>query len=79
VVINSNPQFPASANASRRLFPPPAAAKVLNSTTGTMAKWRCAAIGPAYIKIGGRVYYELSALDAFIDSCAVKPSQSRAG
>jgi hypothetical protein len=58
---------------------PKQAARRLGTTEGTLAKWRCAGIGVAYIKIGGRVYYELSALDAFIDSCAVKPSHSRAG
>ena len=27
------------------------------ATPGTMAKWRCLAIGPPYIRFGGRVLY----------------------
>jgi hypothetical protein len=34
----------------------------------TLAKWRCLGAGPAYLKIGGRVFYCGSALNAWIAS-----------
>ena len=53
----------------RRLMPPPAAAEYLGGVvTGTLAKWRHFGEGPEYVKIGSRVFYEQSALDAFIEA-----------
>ena len=34
----------------------------------TLAKWRCLGSGPAYLKIGGRIFYAGSALNAWIDA-----------
>ncbi len=34
----------------------------------TLAKWRCLGSGPAYLKIGGRIFYCGSALNAWIAS-----------
>ena len=34
----------------------------------TLAKWRCLGSGPAYIKIGGRIFYSGSALNHWISS-----------
>ncbi len=34
----------------------------------TLAKWRCFGSGPAYLKIGGRIFYSGSALNAWIAS-----------
>lgn len=47
------------------LFDPTDAAEYLPSTTGTMQWWRHVGRGPAYIKLGHKVYYRRSALDAF--------------
>jgi hypothetical protein len=58
----------------RRLCSPKAAATRLNTTAGTMAKWRCAGVGPAYVKIRGRIYYDIGMLDAFIDASVVRPA-----
>jgi hypothetical protein len=63
----------------RQLTSPKQAAHRLGTTEGTLAKWRCAGVGVAYVKIGGRVYYELSVLNAYIDGCTVKPPRTRAG
>jgi hypothetical protein len=53
----------------KRLYPPSAAGERLGGTAEqTLAKWRCRGEGPAYVKIGSRVYYEESALDAYIAS-----------
>jgi hypothetical protein len=51
-----------------RLHPPPSAAKYLGGfEVSTLAKWRVYGTGPVFVKIGKRVFYEESALDAFID------------
>jgi hypothetical protein len=71
-------ESPADVN-HRQLTSPKQAAHRLGTTEGTLAKWRCAGIGVAYVKIGGRVYYECSGLDAYIDGCIVKPPHARAG
>ena len=34
----------------------------------TLAKWRCLGSGPAYLKIGGRIFYSGSALNAWVAS-----------
>ncbi|MCK1595576.1 helix-turn-helix domain-containing protein [Bradyrhizobium sp. 164] len=52
---------------------PKSAAAYIGMTEGTMAKWRCAGTGPAYIRIGGRILYKEADLDAFRDACRVVP------
>jgi hypothetical protein len=54
---------------SRRLLPPAQAAEYLGGiVTGTLAKWRHYGDGPEYVKIGSRVFYDQSSLDAFIEA-----------
>ncbi|SFO25650.1 Helix-turn-helix domain-containing protein [Bradyrhizobium sp. Ghvi] len=55
---------------------PEAAAARIGLTPGTLAKWRCAGTGPAYIRIGGRILYKEADLDAFRDACRVIPGGS---
>jgi hypothetical protein len=53
--------------APRRLLPPRDAGRRLGGTAEqTLAKWRVYGTGPEFVKIGKRVFYEESALDAFI-------------
>jgi hypothetical protein len=53
---------------SRRLLPPSDIAGSLGVEINTLAKWRCRGEGPAYLKIGSRIMYEQSALDAWLES-----------
>lgn len=62
-----------SVSSQRILRTPKYAAERLDSSEARLAKWRSSGVGPAYLKIGGRVFYEDSAIDAFIDSCVVHP------
>lgn len=55
---------------------PKSAGAYIGVTEGTMAKWRCAGTGPAYIRIGGRILYKEADLDAFRDACRVVPGAS---
>jgi hypothetical protein len=53
----------------RRLMPPPAAAEYLGGIeVGTLAKWRHYGRGPAFVRIGSRIYYDQTDLDQFIDA-----------
>jgi len=42
------------------------AAKYVGRAPKTLAMWRMQGIGPAWTKNGGRVFYNLEALDAFM-------------
>jgi Helix-turn-helix domain len=54
--------------AARRLMPPAAAAEYLGGlVVGTLAKWRHFGTGPAFVRIGSRIYYDQTDLDRFID------------
>jgi predicted site-specific integrase-resolvase len=53
------------------------AAAILQMDATTLNKWRCRGKGPAYLKIGGKIRYEKSALDSFLASCRVAPSERK--
>jgi hypothetical protein len=41
------------------------AGRVINKSLSTLANWRTLGIGPAWFKVGGRVYYKHADLIAF--------------
>lgn len=43
-------------------------ADVLGLSTGTLANWRSLGIGPTYLKLGGRVRYRASNVNAWVSS-----------
>lgn len=45
---------------------------------GTLASWRHQGKGPEYIKLGKRVGYRGSALNAFLESRTVRPTENAA-
>lgn len=53
-----------------KLLPPREASSYLQDavTVGTLAKWRCSGTGPAFIRIGNKIFYEESALYAYLNS-----------
>ena len=50
------------------LVSPKEAAALLRVTPNTMAKWRLAGDGPAFLKIGFRVFYDEETLHAWLAS-----------
>jgi predicted DNA-binding transcriptional regulator AlpA len=52
---------------SKFLNPPEAAAKRLNVSKPTLARWRCDGSGPKFIKIGGKVGYLDEDLNEYIE------------
>jgi hypothetical protein len=51
---------------SKRLFDPQEASDYLRIAKQTLARWRCYGLGPRFVRIGGRIFYDASDLDAFI-------------
>ena len=51
---------------STMLLPADEAARQLGLQPQTLAQWRHKGGGPAYVKLGNRVFYERAVLDAFI-------------
>jgi predicted site-specific integrase-resolvase len=52
---------------------PAAAAARVGVTPGTLAKWRSAGVGPAYYVVAGRIIYNQSDLDAYVEARRVQP------
>jgi predicted DNA-binding transcriptional regulator AlpA len=63
---------------SETLLTPEQAALLLHLKTATLARWRWAGCGPRFIKIGGRVRYSASEIEAFIQA-GVRTSTSDPG
>ncbi len=51
----------------RRLMTRPEAAEYLRLSGKTLARWAWAGKGPAFIKAGGKVLYDVADLDAWLD------------
>jgi len=49
-----------------RLLSPIEAAIYLGFAPQTLARWRCEGIGPVFVKIGGRIFYESEELAKFV-------------
>ena len=58
-------------------YPEDDAAKELRQTTRTLRLWRQQGIGPAWVKIGRRIFYAEAALMAWIKSLERQPVRSR--
>lgn len=50
------------------------AAKLLRQKPQTLAAWRCEKRGPAYVKVGRSVFYQRSAISAWLTSQIVRPT-----
>jgi hypothetical protein len=50
----------------RRLFDPEETSAYLRIATQTLAKWRSAGGGPRFVRIGGRIFYDIADLEIFI-------------
>lgn len=48
------------------LADPDEAARALNTCTGSLQRWRSQRRGPAYVKIGGKVFYPRARLAEYV-------------
>jgi len=54
------------------LLHPKQAGALLHKSPGTLAIWRCSKRYPLpYVRLGNRIYYRRSDIEAFIQSCVV--------
>ena len=60
------------------LYPPDDAGKILHTPSSTLQWWRTKGRGPRYVKIGRKVFYRRSDLDAFIASGEVQTERETA-
>jgi hypothetical protein len=55
----------------------PETAEAIHKTPRTLQSWRQQGIGPAYIKVGKTIYYERSALLAWLKAQQTEPVRNR--
>ena len=48
--------------------------KMWDVPESTLRYWRCAGIGPTYVKLGGRIKYDLADVEAYVRANKRKPS-----
>lgn len=56
----------------------PEAAIYLGMAEQTLARMRTEGRGPRYLKVGGRVFYRLTDLDAYLEAAVIETTDSRA-
>lgn len=56
-----------------RLSDEVAVARRFEFAPNTLAKWRCQGRGPRFIKLGGRIRYRLSDVEAYLRERTVEP------
>jgi Helix-turn-helix domain len=62
----NNPTDPVGPRPGHGLLNERQAAELLNVRVATLRRWRWAGKGPAFLKIGGAVRYNLAELDRFV-------------
>lgn len=55
------------------------AATYLGLTEKTLANWRSQNVGPAYLKVAGRVQYVVKDLDSWIEQFRIETARASAG
>jgi hypothetical protein len=66
LTISELDMTPAPARDADEVLLPAEAADIVRLKPATLAKLRCVGGGPSFVKIGGRVGYRRSALDAWL-------------
>ena len=61
-------------NCGSRLVSTKELSKMWDMPESTLRYWRCAGIGPAYVKLGGRIKYDLADVEAYVRANKRKPS-----
>ena len=56
------------------LITPKEAARILVRPESTLRYWRCAGVGPQWIKIEGRIFYDVANLVEYIQRGRRRPS-----
>jgi len=62
-------------NAQGILTEKEAAELILNMKPQTLAKWRLRRKGPVFMKLGGRVRYNVADIEQWMQSCRIDPTK----
>ena len=65
---------PGRTNCGSRLVSTKDLSEMWDMPESTLRYWRCAGIGPAYVKLGGRIKYDLADVEAYVRANKRKPS-----
>ncbi|MHB1936075.1 MAG: helix-turn-helix transcriptional regulator [Acidobacteriaceae bacterium] len=49
-------------------------AAIIDMPESTLRYWRCAGLGPSYVKLGGRIRYDEADVDAYVQANKRIPS-----
>ena len=61
------------------LLSPEEAAEMLGLSPGTLANWRYSGTGPAYYKLGRKVFYSRKDIKKWLRSCGVRTADYQNG
>ena len=61
----------------KALHPQQFAAEYLGQSGRTLERWRVEGRGPEYVKLGKKVFYTDSALEAFVEKCKRQSTSQR--
>jgi hypothetical protein len=64
--LKHSPQRSVAEAAPKRLLDPQETARYLRIAKQTLARWRCYGLGPRFVRLGGRIFYDAADLNAFI-------------
>lgn len=56
-----------------QLLTTPEAATYMRLKPQTLAKWRSHGKGPAFVQLGGKVFYRVAELDAYVEAGIITP------
>jgi hypothetical protein len=65
---------PGWTNCGSRLVSTKELSKMWDMPESTLRYWRCVGIGPVYVKLGGRIKYDLADVEAYVRANKRKPS-----
>jgi len=72
--LDSMVRAPGRTNLGSRLVGTKELSKMWDVPESTLRYWRCAGIGPTYVKLGGRIKYDLADVEAYVRANKRKPS-----
>lgn len=55
------------------LMTPDRVSLLLNVPKGRLDRWRSKGVGPAFVKLEGRVFYDMDSVVAFVNRSTVQP------
>ena len=71
---NAISETPKPAQMPRRLVSTKELSEIWGTPESTLRYWRCAEVGPPYVKVGGRIKYDLADVELYVRANKRMPS-----